>query len=76
METLRTMIARRTLLYCGLGALAFAAMAGCGHKEEATAPLATSRPIDNNSPAAATAPSAPYDSSIVYPGDIKKHGRK
>jgi hypothetical protein len=55
------------LALCALLMLLFA---GCGGKSEGEE-LKTTAPVDNNAPEAKSAPVAPTDPSIQYPGGVK-----
>jgi|GEM_PF-7061223 len=51
--------------------LLFPLLIGCGSKPEETGEIKTTAPINNNSPEAKSAPVAPTDPSIQYPGGTK-----
>lgn len=51
--------------------LVFPLLIGCSSKSEETGEIKTTAPINNNSLEAKSAPVAPTDPSIQYPGDNK-----
>lgn len=46
-------------------------LTGCGSKPEETGEIKTTATINNNAPEAKSAPVAPTDPSIQYPGQMK-----
>jgi len=64
----------RTWLAC-LSVMVIIGLIGCGgKKEDETGDIKTNAPINNSAPEAKTAPGAPSDPSIIYPGAKKKGG--